>query len=353
MTQRETMLVVGGEFEAHWPFVVDELSRIAGSWDKPCRVIRLPREDQRKLGQVVGDASRATRLICLDVSVGDDCLAALSLLEEAVFLRAYGGCYLSQAQQESLRQRGVQLYAHTSEGFWGQSVAEFALGLTLCALRQIPQNHHALCEGDDEAWARYLPARNLGPGTLGAQYSDDGRFTNGTISGKRVRIVGAGNIGSRYAHFVHALGADVAAWDPYAPEPAFHRSGARREWHLDQLVSDAEIFAPMLPLTEATRGLVHEGLLRSLPNGCLVVLATRAGIVDMSVLRERVMAEELALAADVFDVEPLPNDDPLLRRSNVVHTPHLAGRTSDANVQWAHDLARQFLPRQGAYGEVV
>ena len=54
------------------------------------------------------------------------------------------------------------------------------------------------------------------------------------------------------------------------------------------------------------------------------------------------LADELALAADVFDVEPLPFGDPLLGRDNVVHTPHLAGRTVDANVAWAQALLAQF-----------
>jgi phosphoglycerate dehydrogenase-like enzyme len=141
------------------------------------------------------------------------------------------------------------------------------------------------------------------------------------------------------------LGADVAAWDPFAPEPAFHRAGARKEWHLDQLVRDAEIFAPMLPLTDSTRGIVTAEHIRALPQGCLVVLVTRAAICDMPTLRRRVLADELALAADVFDVEPLPLDDPLLGRHNVVHTPHNAGRTRNANQRWAEALAAQFAPR--------
>ena len=175
-------------------------------------------------------------------------------------------------------------------------------------------------------------------------YGDDPRFTNGTVAGKRVRIVGAGNIASRYASFTHMLGADVAAWDPFASEPSFHRAGARKEWHLDRLVRDAEIFAPMLPLTDATRGIVTAAHIRALPSGCLVVLATRALICDMPALRARVLADELALAADVFDIEPLPPDDPLLGRHNVVHTPHNAGRTRHANTQWARALFEQFEP---------
>ena len=75
-----------------------------------------------------------------------------------------------------------------------------------------------------------------------------------------------------------------------------------------------------------------------------MVLVTRAMICDMEAVRERVLADEIALAADVFDVEPLPLDDPLLGRHNVVHTPHNAGRTRRANEMWAEKLAEQFLP---------
>jgi hypothetical protein len=74
---------------------------------------------------------------------------------------------------------------------------------------------------------------------------------------------------------------------------------------------------------------------------------TRAPVCDMPTLRERVLADELALAADVWDVEPLPLDDPLLGRHNVVHTPHIAGRTHDANLAWAENLAAQFDPSGG------
>jgi phosphoglycerate dehydrogenase-like enzyme len=81
-----------------------------------------------------------------------------------------------------------------------------------------------------------------------------------------------------------------------------------------------------------------------LPPGCLVVLVTRAGICDMSAIRRRVLADELSLAADVFDIEPLPPDDPLLGRHNVVHTPHIAGRTLHANQQWVEGLIAKFQP---------
>jgi phosphoglycerate dehydrogenase-like enzyme len=101
----------------------------------------------------------------------------------------------------------------------------------------------------------------------------------------------------------------------------------------------------MVPLKEDTRGIITAQHIHALPRGCLVVLVTRALICDMEAVRERVLSDEIALAADVFDIEPLPLDDPLLGRHNVVHTPHRAGRTIDANREWVEMFAAQFLPR--------
>ena len=62
----------------------------------------------------------------------------------------------------------------------------------------------------------------------------------------------------------------------------------------------------------------------------------------VTALRERVAADELALALDVYDKEPMPEDDVLRGRENVVHLPHIAGRTEDANVMVADLIADDF-----------
>ena len=337
----DSLIVVHADFDRIWPFAADHFHAL---WQRQGKVefVRLGHGDERCLGEVVGAASGIRRLSCLGVRVKVECLLALGALSEATFQGPYSSA-LSQECVQYLQQTGVEIYDHPSEGFWSQSVAEFGLALTLCGLRRIPQLHGAMVTSQ-ESW-NYDPPGNEGrPGARGQQFGDDPNFASGTIALKRVRIVGAGNIASRYASFAHALGADVAAWDPFASEPCFHRAGARREWHLDELVRDAEIFAPMVPLTTSTRGLVGATHIQALPRGCLVVLVTRALICDMEALRARVLADELSLAADVWDVEPLPLDDALLGRHNVVHTPHNAGRTMHANQEWAERLAAQFAP---------
>jgi phosphoglycerate dehydrogenase-like enzyme len=338
-----SLILVHPSFEATWPFVADHLHALWQQQDD-AQLVRLQPNDNHAVHELGIDLSNVERLIALNVPATADTVQHMPALKEAAILREYGP-HKDDALTAALQARNVKTYQQRSEGFWGESVSEFALALTLCALRRIPQTYAAMIHAHD-VWD-YSPAGGVGrPGQRGQQFGDDLRFTNGTVDGKRVRIVGAGNIASRYASFMHMLGADVAAWDPFASEPAFHRTGAQREHYLERLVRDAEIFAPMVPLTESTRGLVTREHIHTLPKGCLVVLATRALICDVAAIRERVLADELALAADVFDVEPLPLSDPLLGRHNVVHTPHNAGRTKEANFRWAEMLLDQFLPHR-------
>lgn len=333
----KTTIVVTSEFDTIWPFSADRLLQMLQPMTE-VSIVRVGTHDNRSLAEVVdGIGSSSTgapgaksieRLIALGGYVSDSDLAAFPTLKEAFATTGYEA---PSDWAQLLEDRGIRQIAHRSEGFWAQSVSEFALGLTIGALRRIPQLHQQILT-------------NLAPWDYPAQqYGDDSAFTNGTVEGKRVRIVGAGNIASRYASFMSMLGAEVSAWDPFASEPAFHRSGTRREFHLDKLVGDAEIFVPMVPLTPSTEGLVTTEHIRALPTGCLVVQATRAKIVDTVELRRRVLADELSLAADVFDIEPLPLGDPLLGRNNVVHTPHNAGRTKESNFRWAEMLAEQLI----------
>ena len=324
-------IVAASEFDTTWPYAV-KCAQERWSRQGPVTVVRPSRDAADHQIELHPDTQR---LLLLGVGLQQIPLDRLPRLTEIGVGRLPKE---SSEMLDALRSRQVQVYQQPNEGFWGQSVAEFALALTLCGLRRIPQTYHAMLSSH-APWD-YRPVDP--PMVRGSQFGDDARFTNGTIAGKRVRIVGVGNIGSRYASFCSMLGADVAAWDPIAPDPAFHRSGARRVTRLEELARDADIFAPMLPLRAETRGIIPAAIIDAIPRGALLVITTRMEICDAPAIRRRVLAAEIALAADVFDVEPLPLTDPLLGRHNVVHTPHNAGRTYDANRAYIGQILDQF-----------
>lgn len=337
-----SVICVQERFDRSWSFSADYWY---GQWQANggCELYRTESVDVSP-ATLVPNPETVNRLVVLGFEADGDYFGAFSGLEEC-FYTSIGYSHANDQENEAVKtavSRGVKFIFPRADVFWGQSVAEFGLALTLCALRRIPQTYAAMMHSQDP-W-NYYP--ELGkPGQRGGQYGDDSRFTNGTLAGKRVRIVGAGNIGGRYASWCSMMGADVAIWDPFAPDATFAVAGAERRFYMSDLAHDSDIFVPMVPLKPDTRGLVSAKFINALPHGSLVVLVTRAAIVDTEALYKRVLNDELSMAADVFDIEPVPLDSALLGRHNVVHTPHNAGRTRDANHSWADDQMSRFRPR--------
>lgn len=163
-------------------------------------------------------------------------------------------------------------------------------------------------------------------GQRGTQFGADPNFMRGTIGGP-------------YASWCANVGADVAVWDTFAPEASFTLPGVRRCFELSDLVKDTDNFAPMLPLKNDTRGLVGSQSIRVLPRQSHVVLVTRAAICDTETLYQRVLNDELALAADVWDVEPVRLDSPPLGRHNVsTHTTQRAPKMRITHGQMMQSL---------------
>lgn len=334
-----SVICVHESYDSHWPFTADHWHsrwQAAGGSE-----LYRSKDPDANAPQMVPSPETVQRLVLLGLPGGKEDLAPFTALEECYFDPSWGPKRPTDGI-EAAEARGVTILYQREDVQWGQSVAEFALALTLCALRRIPQTYADMMQRHD-SW-KYTPEVGE-PGKRGTQFGDDVNFVNGTLEGKRVRIYGAGNIGARYAAWCAAIGADVAMWDPFAKDATFAVAGVERCFHLPELLKDADIFAPIVPLRKETRGIINAELVESLPHGSLVVLCSRAGVCDTKALYRRVLNDELSLACDVFDVEPLPLDSPLLGRDNVVHTPHNAGRTKESNMTRADDAIARFRPR--------
>ncbi|SCL34233.1 Phosphoglycerate dehydrogenase [Micromonospora pallida] len=141
------------------------------------------------------------------------------------------------------------------------------------------------------------------------------------LAGKRVLIVGAGSIGE-------ALRARLA---PFEVSFTLVARTARPDQdvhgvdELPALLPQADVVVLLVPLTDATRGLVDKAFLGAMPDGALLVNAARGPVVDTTALVAELAAGRIDAALDVTDPEPLPADHPLWELPNVLITPHVAG----------------------------
>ena len=142
------------------------------------------------------------------------------------------------------------------------------------------------------------------------------------LVGKKLGIVGLGNIGAEICRVCAPLDMELLYSDPYV-DPEFGRSVNARAVDLDTLFRESDYVAINAPYNDETHHLVNaERLAMMKPTACLINTA-RGPLVDQSALvaalREGIIA---GAALDVFDPEPPEADDPLLKMDNVILTPH-------------------------------
>jgi D-3-phosphoglycerate dehydrogenase len=203
-------------------------------------------------------------------------------------------------------QRGVSVM--NTPGRNARAVAECALGLILAEIRNLARAHAHLKSGD---WRRSFPNSGAIP----------------ELNEKTVGLVGFGAVGKLVAGYLAALGSRVVAYDPYfRGDP-----GPVRLVDLETLMRQSDVISIHARLTEESYHLIGERELAWMKPSAILVNTARSGLVDEGAL-VRALAERriMGAAIDVFDVEPLPPDHPLLKLDNVTVTPHLAGSSIDA-----------------------
>ena len=166
------------------------------------------------------------------------------------------------------------------------------------------------------------------------------------IADVRLGVIGFGRIGRALAARARALGMDVTAYDPLVPAADIQAAGVRPT-SLDELLERCDAISVHTPLTAETRGLIGADELARLPQGALVVNASRAGLVDTQALLQALERGHLAgVALDVLDVEPPSEEVPAPVAERLVVNPHVgwySERAAELAVDRAVEAVRDVL----------
>lgn len=156
------------------------------------------------------------------------------------------------------------------------------------------------------------------------------------LRGKKVGIVGCGNIGGRLARRLPALGLQVLCNDPPLAEAAEAAGRPHTFLPLEEVLATADVVTVHTPLTRegphATHHLFDAARLAEMKTGAWLINAARGAIVSNAALRAGLEAGRPGAAVlDVWEGEPTP--DPALVRDVDLATPHIAGYSYDGKVQ--------------------
>jgi glyoxylate reductase len=139
-------------------------------------------------------------------------------------------------------------------------------------------------------------------------------------------IIGLGRIGKEMAKRGKGFDMTVIYYDEYpAPVEIEKQLGLRRVSTLDELLTEADFITIHVPLTEATRHLIGEKEFEKMKPTAVLVNSARGPVVDQKALYNALKSGQIFSAGlDVTEVEPIPQDDPLLTLDNVIILPHIA-----------------------------
>jgi phosphoglycerate dehydrogenase-like enzyme len=205
---------------------------------------------------------------------------------------------------EAARERGIVV--SNQPGVNAPFVAEHMFGLMFAVAKQAAVQTAALKQG------RWLLPSNV------------------MLQGKRLGIVGTCAIGAEMARLGRAIGMEVVAWT-YNPSPERAASLGVAFLPLEELLGTSDVVSLHVRLSPDSTRLIGAAELARMKPTAILLNGARADVVDNAALVKALETGRLFGAGiDVFSVEPVPADDPILACERVVLTPHAADQTPEA-----------------------
>ena len=150
-----------------------------------------------------------------------------------------------------------------------------------------------------------------------------------SLIGKRLGVIGTGNIGRAMIRLCRAFEMEVVAWS-FHPDYGLAEELGFQYVSREDLLTASDVVSLHVRLSSDTAGLIGAEQLGMMKPGSILINTARAAVVDTDALADSLNTGHLfGAAVDVFDIEPVAADNPLLQCRNVVLTPHSADQTPE------------------------
>jgi len=200
-------------------------------------------------------------------------------------------------------------------GYATQSVAQFTMALILELATRAAKYGDAVKSGE---WQK-SPVFSLLT------------FPNMELAGKKLGIIGFGNIGQAVAQMARGFGMEILI----AARPGSAGSMPKDRLPVSELLQQADIVSLHCPLTPETKNLINQQTLSLMKPTAFLINTARGALVDEAALIDALRNKKIAAAAlDVITKEPPPPDHPIVRAAakldNLLVTPHTAWSAREA-----------------------
>jgi len=210
----------------------------------------------------------------------------------------YGACF----------ERGVHVLTPSSA--FARPVAEMTLGLAIDLCRGITQADRGMRAGS-EKWLL------------------DGWEGCASLFGAGVGLIGFGDLARTFTPLLAPFGCTIQAHDPWVSEHYMAGFGVKSA-SLDAVLSTSRVIIVFASVTSQNQAFLGKREFERITPGSIVLLMSRAGVVDFPEFLRQIESGRFRAATDVYPTEPAPLDDHARKVEGLVLSPHRAGATPDA-----------------------
>lgn len=162
------------------------------------------------------------------------------------------------------------------------------------------------------------------------------------LSGKKLGVIGFGNIGSRVAIRAKSFDMEIIAYDPYIPSSKVTDLGMYYTENFNDIL-DCDFITIHTPKNRETLDMISEDEIKKMKDGVRLVNCARGGLYNEKALYDGLKSGKIAYAGiDVFSHEPA-TDHPLLDLENICVTPHLGANTRESQEKIAIQAAENAI----------
>jgi phosphoglycerate dehydrogenase-like enzyme len=216
--------------------------------------------------------------------------------------------FLQNVDYETCFARGIHVLAPGSA--FARPVAEMTLGLAIDLARGVTTADRAMRAGR-EKW--------LLEGAAGCF----------SLYGASVGLVGFGDLARAFTPLLHPFGCPIKAYDPWVSDHFMTGFGVEPA-SLDEVLRTSRVIVIFAAVTSENLGFLGKREFEMIAPGSVVLLMSRAGVVDFPEFLRQIESGRFRAATDVFPVEPAPPDDPSRKVEGLILSPHRAGAMTDS-----------------------
>ena len=248
------------------------------------------------------------------------------VLSKATNMKVIGraGVGLDNIDREKASEMGIEVL-NTPEAP-SITVAEFALGLMFALARYISVADRTMHRGE---WNK-------------------SEYLGYTLHGKKLGLIGFGNIAKKLATKAIALGMEVAVYSRFSAGPKAVQEakdmGCQVYPSVEELLKNADIISLHLPATPQTENTINENTLKVMKKDAILINTARGQLIDEDALIAALKEERIGGAAlDVYRKEPLDNEELWVLEKNLILTPHIASQSKENQIEAAIMIAQKMV----------